>query len=886
MDTTTVLDEEDTTVLDKDPQPSDFMTPSDIVESSFLSPIWYINHCSTLHFSSLPAMSVRILTSPFTLRIPIKRLLVIFCIINLLNYMDRGAIASNGVNGSTRTCDGKGKCNPATGIQGHFNLSNFEDGVLSSSFMVGLLIASPIYASLAKSFNPFRLIGVGLTVWTIAVLGCGSSFAFWFIVFCRMFVGVGEASFISLAVPFIDDNAPHKQKAVWLGVFYMCIPSGVALGYVYGGYVGKHFSWRYAFWGEAVLMAPFAVLGFLMKPLQLKGFPSTDSIKMASSVGKNKNHLQAGGNEIEISIETYKSSYMNAVSKSFTQFAKDMKVLCKEKVFVVNVLVGHYQRVTATIPNAFKLLSGATFLGAIFCFTAFTLKSLNGFIALFALGELLVFATQAPVNYVCLHCVEPSLRPLSMAISTVAIHIFGDVPSSPLVGIVQDHINSWRKTVLILTSVLFLAAAIWFIGIFINSVDRFNGEESESEKQRRQEQSICSFNPFRLIGVGLTVWTVAVLGCGSSFAFWFIVLCRMFVGVGEASFISLAAPFIDDNAPHKQKAVWLGVFYMCIPSGVALGYVYGRYVGKHFSWRYAFWGEAVLMAPFAVLGFLMKPLQLKGFPATDATDSIKMASSVDAETSKNKNHLQAGGNEIEVSIETSTCGRSNYKNAVSKSFTQFAKDMKVLCKEKVFVINVLGYVSYNFVIGAYSYWGPKAGYNIYKMKNADMIFGAVTIICGIIGTLSGGFILDRVTATIPNAFKLLSGATFLGAIFCFTAFTLKSLNGFIALFALGELLVFATQAPVNYVCLHCVEPSLRPLSMAISTIAIHIFGDVPSSPLVGSYQQLEKNSIDSYIGSVFSCCVKGIFINSVDRFNGEESESEKQRRQEQSIVTP
>ncbi|KAL0897894.1 hypothetical protein Bca101_081855 [Brassica carinata] len=458
----------------------------EIVEPSFFSPVW---------------------------------LLVIFCIINLLNYMDRGAIASNGVNGSIKSCNDKGKCTPATGIQGHYNLSDFEDGVLSSSFMVGLLIASPIFASLAKSFNPFRLIGVGLTVWTVAVLGCGSSFAFWFIVLCRMFVGVGEASFISLAAPFIDDNAPHKQKAAWLGLFYMCIPSGVALGYVYGGYVGKHFSWRYAFWGEAVLMAPFAVLGFLMKPLQLKGFPSTDSVEVMAS------------------------------------------------------------------------------------------------------------------------------------------------------------------------------------------------------------------SPVRLL-------------------------------------------------------------------------------------------------PFA-----------------------------GAEILKNNNHLQAGNeiekDEAEISIETY---KSSYTNSVWKSVTQFGRDMKVLCKERVFVVNVLGYVAYNFVIGAYSYWGPKAGYNIYKMKNADMIFGAVTIICGIVGTLSGGFILDHVTSTIPNAFKLLSGATFLGAICCFTAFTLKGLYGFIALFAIGELLVFATQAPVNYVCLHCVEPSLRPLSMAISTVAIHIFGDVPSSPLVGSYRQLEKNSVDSYIGSVRSGC--------------------------------
>nr|GMD66406.1 probable sphingolipid transporter spinster homolog 2 [Ipomoea batatas] len=125
-----------------------------------------------------------------------------------------------------------------------------------------------------------------------------------------------------------------------------------------------------------------------------------------------------------------------------------------------------------------QLLSIATFFGAIFCFVAFCFKSLYVYIALFAIGELLVFAVQAPVNYVCLHCVKPSLRPLSMAMSTVSIHIFGDVPSAPLVGVLQDHVNNWKLTALALTSILFLAAIIWFIGIFLHSVDRFD-EDSE-----------------------------------------------------------------------------------------------------------------------------------------------------------------------------------------------------------------------------------------------------------------------------------------------------------------------------------------------------------------------------------------------------------------------
>ncbi|KAE8661118.1 hypothetical protein F3Y22_tig00116939pilonHSYRG00288 [Hibiscus syriacus] len=97
-------------------------------------------------------------------------------------------------------------------------------------------------------------------------------------------VGVGEASFISLAGPFIDDNAPISQRTAWLATFYMCIPTGIAVGYVYGGLVGEHLNWSYAFWGEALLMLPFAVFGFVVKPLQLKGFSCVESKKESTPV--------------------------------------------------------------------------------------------------------------------------------------------------------------------------------------------------------------------------------------------------------------------------------------------------------------------------------------------------------------------------------------------------------------------------------------------------------------------------------------------------------------------------------------------------------------------------------------------------------------------------
>ncbi|KAI3445836.1 hypothetical protein Pfo_002501 [Paulownia fortunei] len=375
--------------------------------------------------------------------------------------------------------------------------------------------------------------------------------------------------------------------------------------------------------------------------------------------------------------------------------------------------------------------------------------------------------------------------------------------------------------------------------------------------------SAKSVNPFRLIGVGLTVWTLAVTFCGFSFNFWSIAISRMLVGVGEASFISLAAPFIDDNAPVTQRTAWLGAFYMCIPTGVAVGYVYGGLI-SHFGWRWAFWVEAILMLPFAILGFVMKPLQLKGFTPAG---SKKALTAVDDGSEDQGCELSR---REEVADESSKPSRSG-------ALALFGKDMKVLLLEKVYVVNVLGYIAYNFVIGAYSYWGPKAGYNIYHMSNADYMFGGVTAVCGILGTLAGGFVLDLMTSTISNAFKLLSLATFAGAVFCFAAFCFKSLYAFLALFAIGELLVFATQAPVNFVCLHCVKPSLRPLSMAISTVSIHIFGDVPSSPLVGLLQDQIDNwrvtalILTSILFLAAGIWFIGVFFHSVDRYN-EDSE--------------
>ncbi|KAL2969047.1 hypothetical protein AAZX31_15G059100 [Glycine max] len=202
---------------------------------------------------------------------------------------------------------------------------------------------------------------------------------------------------------------------------------------------------------------------------------------------------------------------------------------------------------------------------------------------------------------------------------------------------------------------------------------------------------------------------------------------------------------------------------MHIPSGYALGYVYGCLVGSHLGWRYAFWVESLLMIPFAISGLFMKPLQLRGLVPADSKKALTpetVASGVQVMEASN-------GRDESLSLKAELRDKSSNDHSKSKSATQifeqflrFLNDMKELWLDKVYVVNVLGYIAYNFVIGAYSYWGPKAGYNTYHM--------------------------------------LLSMTTFIGAAFCFGAFLFRSMYGFLALFSIGELLVFATQVVSFY----------------------------------------------------------------------------------------
>ena len=76
-----------------------------------------------------------------------------------------------------------------------------------------------------------------------------------------------------------------------------------------------------------------------------------------------------------------------------------------------------------------------------------------------------MFATMAPSNAVILWTVPPALRAPAMSMSVVVMHVLGDVPSPPLLGLLQGRLRDWRLSLAIATSLLAAGAAAYALAL-------------------------------------------------------------------------------------------------------------------------------------------------------------------------------------------------------------------------------------------------------------------------------------------------------------------------------------------------------------------------------------------------------------------------------------
>ncbi len=108
------------------------------------------------------------------------------------------------------------------------------------------------------------LLAGGVALWSFATLGTAFSYDFWHIFFWRSLLGIGEASYGVIAPTLIADLFPIKERGRAMGVYYLALPLGGALGYGVGSWIGQDFGWRAAFWVVGLPGLLAAVAGLVM----------------------------------------------------------------------------------------------------------------------------------------------------------------------------------------------------------------------------------------------------------------------------------------------------------------------------------------------------------------------------------------------------------------------------------------------------------------------------------------------------------------------------------------------------------------------------------------------------------------------------------------------
>jgi len=304
------------------------------------------------------------------------------------------------------------------------------------------------------------------------------------------------------------------------------------------------------------------------------------------------------------------------------------------------------------------------------------------------------------------------------------------------------------------------------------------------------------------MGIGLFIWCISTALCSISEHYLLLLFFRSLVGIGEASFIALSVPLIDDIAPIENNSKWLAFYFSMIPLGVSFGYMFGGNLAEYYDWRLPFIIESFLMLPFAISTTLYYH---KFIP-----DDINVITDNFVENDDNKNMLDK---------------------------------IKELMLNRIYLTSVLGYSAYTFILGIYGFWGIEFISKIYNISISEstIILGILTTLTGIFGTMFGGYLLDTMGNNLKNANFISYTSIIFGGLSCYIAFNVNQLWLFIIFMFIGEFLIFTLTAPLNIIFLCAVPKNYRSLSCALSIIFIHLLGDIPSPPIAGIIQDKTNN---------------------------------------------
>lgn len=381
--------------------------------------------------------------------------------LNFLNYLDRYVLSAVLVP-----------------LQAALHLSDGQAGRLATVFMLGYFITSPIFGFLGDRYPRRWLILAGIFFWSLGTVLTGAAATFAVMLATRVMVGLGEASYATLSPSWIADLYSSKRRNNALTIFYTAIPFGSAFGYIIGGVVAAHYSWREAFYfaGAPGLLLAFALL-FIKEPGRGEA-DLAEGQQVATEKPKPRDVLQlARLGQYNLAVWGY-TAYSFALGAfaiwgpSFLVRFHDVPNESASKFFgavlaisgLVGTMIGGFAATAwhKRNPAAYAWLASLSALAGVpVSVIAFMVGNTYLSMACLATAMFLLFLPTGPLNTLILESVPANLRASAVAVSIFAMHLFGDFGSPEIVGRLSDAWGSLRAAVMVLPGALFVAGLLW-----------------------------------------------------------------------------------------------------------------------------------------------------------------------------------------------------------------------------------------------------------------------------------------------------------------------------------------------------------------------------------------------------------------------------------------
>ncbi|TMS13836.1 Protein spinster-like protein 3 [Larimichthys crocea] len=384
----------------------------------------------------------------------------VLCYINLINYMERYTIAGVLLN-----------------IQKFFEISDSTAALLQTVFICSFLLLAPLFGYLGDRYNRKYIMIGGLTVWLATA--AGSSFVtvshFWLLMLLRGLVGVGEASYSTIAPTIIGDLFTGGQRSAMICIFYIFIPIGSGLGYITGaGIATATGDWRWALRITPILGVVGMVLLIFLCPNPPRGAAETHGegvtgqspyLEDVKYLLKNKSYRWSTLGVTATAFLVGALAFWTPTFLSRGQVLQGLQPQCTKEpcnttdsyifgaVTLVTGIMGGClgtllsRRFRDKVPNADPIICAVGLLGSAPClFVAIFVASASipaTYVFIF-LGEVLISLNWAVMADILLYVVIPTRRSTAEALQISVCHLLGDAGSPYLVGVISDAISKTK----------------------------------------------------------------------------------------------------------------------------------------------------------------------------------------------------------------------------------------------------------------------------------------------------------------------------------------------------------------------------------------------------------------------------------------------------------